>query len=201
MTPRIVEPPDPRLVDHCVLLRGVSWREYLALDAARGETTAPRLTYLHGELEIMSPSWLHESAAYMIGRLVDAFAEEMGIELVGVGSWTIRRTRRRAGLEPDRCYVLGTRRPDVPDLAIEVVWTRRLLDKLEVYRGLVVPEVWVWEGGRLRVNVLRGGKYARARRSKLLPSLDLRLLESFVARADQTQAVREYRAALRRRPR
>jgi hypothetical protein len=31
--------------------------------------------------------------------------------------------------------------PQVPDIAIEVVWTSGGIDKLEVYRGLDVPEV------------------------------------------------------------
>jgi hypothetical protein len=40
--------------------------------------------------------------------------------------------------------------PSLPDVAIEVIWTRGGLDKLDVYRGLGVPEVWTWQEGRLR---------------------------------------------------
>ena len=55
-----------------------------------------------------------------------------------VGSWTIRSRPKERGLEPDECYILGD--PGArkrPDLAIEVEWTRGLVDKVEVYRGLV----------------------------------------------------------------
>ena len=42
--------------------------------------------------------------------------------------------RRRAALEED----------GVPDIAIEVVVTSGLVDKMAVYAGLGVPEVWLW---------------------------------------------------------
>jgi len=44
---------------------------------------------------------------------------------------------------------------------------------LEVYRGLGVREVWVWKKGRLGAYLLRGERYVRAARSRLLPGLDL----------------------------
>lgn len=191
-------PPDASRVDHRVLLRGVSWEHYEALLALRGERAGNRMTYLRGALEIMSPSLEHETIKTTWARLLEAYAEETGIELVGCGSWTVRSQPDERGLEPDECYTIGVRKVTSPDLALEVIWTSGLLDKMEVYRGLGVREVWVWRDGRIEVNVLRAASYERMQRSELLPGLDLDALASLLSRADQTTVVREYRASIRR---
>jgi len=100
-----------------------------------------------------------------------------------------------------------TRDPDLdPDLAIDpllacalLAWTTGGLDKLEVYRGLGVREVWIWQEGALTFHVLRGGAYMRTPTSGLLPDLDASVLASFMSGASQTQAVRDYRKALQER--
>ena len=90
--------------------------------------------------------------------------------------------------------------PQAPDLAIEVVLARWDLDKLSLYAGLKVKELWLVRGGGLEIHVLRGASYRRAKRSRLLPDLDVELLWRFATREDltQTRAAREYAAALRR---
>jgi Uma2 family endonuclease len=89
---------------------------------------------------------------------------------------------------------------DVPEIAIEIVVSSGMLDKLEVYRGLGVLEVWIFERSVLTVYRLAEGTYRAQRGSDVLPQLDLALLASF-ARLDakQSAAVRAYRAALRDR--
>jgi hypothetical protein len=72
------------------------------------------------------------------------------------------------------------------------------LDKLDIYRGLGVREVWVWKRGKVCLYALRGDRYERIERSEVLPELDLALYASFLAAPSQSQAVRELRAALRR---
>ena len=84
----------------------------------------------------------------------------------------------------------------MPDIAIEVTHTHGGIDKLDVYVGLEVPEVWFWADGKLAVYVLDGERYAPRERSQILPGLDLALLASFVPQKDQTDAVRRYRDAL-----
>jgi len=197
--PRPPAPPtDVSRVDHRVLLHEVPWEQYEDLLRLRGERAVPRLTYLRGELEIMSPSRDHESIKKVWARLLEAYAEEAQIELVGCGSWTVKSRPEERGLEPDECYVLGVRpEATAPDLALEVIWTSGLLDKMEVYRGLHVREVWIWRDDRIEIDVLRADQYERQARSELLPALDLELLSGFLRREDQTTAVREYRAALR----
>jgi hypothetical protein len=46
--------------DHIVRLAGVSWEDYERLLATRGDHSAPRIAYLEGEVDIMSPSRTHE---------------------------------------------------------------------------------------------------------------------------------------------
>lgn len=91
-------------------------------------------------------------------------------------------------------------RPKVPDLAIEVIWTRGGIDKLEVYRGLGVGEVWMWRKGRIDVHLHRGDHYQLAAKSRLLPDLDLARVAALCTMPDQAQAVRAFRAWVRKRP-
>ena len=183
--------------DQRVFLHDVSWSEFETLLAIRGDRAGVRMTYLNGELELMSPSLDHESIKKTIARLLEAYAEERGLELNGYGSWTIRHAPRARGLEPDECYVLGTDRPERPDLAIEVIWTSGGIDKLEVYRGLSVREVWLWREGRIEPHGLRDDGYERLARSELFPELDLDHLAEFLELPSQTQAVRAFRIWLR----
>lgn len=193
---------DRARIDQRVFLHAVPWSEYERLLEVRGEASVPRMNYLAGELELMTPSIHHETLKTRLARLLEAWAEEAGIELVGLGSWTVKDEARERGAEADECYVLGTfgteEEPDRPDLAIEVVWTSGGLDKLELWRELGVPEVWIWRHAALSLHALRGDRYEVIEASELLPGLDLELLMRFLEEpAGQTAAVRVYRAALR----
>ena len=61
----------------------------------------------------------------------------------------------------------------MPDLAIEMIVTSGLVDKLEIYRGLGVAEVWQWQSGRLLICRFRSVGYEVVRESPLLPDLVL----------------------------
>jgi Uma2 family endonuclease len=189
---------DPRSFDNRVILHGVSWDVYERILEVRGDHGGVRLTYLKGALELMSPSNDHEYIKKTIARLVEAYADELGIDLTGIGSWTVKRRELERGAEPDECYLLGRMEGhDKPELAIEVVWTSGGLDKLEVWRGLGVGEVWFWEEGAISVHLLRDDRYEVAPRSELLPSLDLALIARLATSDNQSAAVRELRRALR----
>lgn len=186
--------------DQRVILRGISWDQYETLRAALEEQRGLRLAYLDGELEIMSPSRRHEHEKTLIARLIEAYGDELGIDLLGFGSETYRKKAKELALEPDECYCVGTEK-DVPDFAIEVVLTSGGLDKLEIYRGLGVPEVWFWVDARFHVFHLGRAGYRRRARSAFLPDLDLDDLAKIVAfteRAAQARAVRAFRARFRR---
>ncbi|HEY8942857.1 MAG TPA: Uma2 family endonuclease [Polyangiaceae bacterium] len=198
--PRVSESPDPSAVDHFVYLRNVTWREYEALLAMRGERSVPRITYLCGVLELMSPSRYHESDKKKLARLLEAWGEEKGIVLEGIGSWTLKNSKEERGAEPDECYTVGRvarSDDDRPDIAIEVIWTSGGINKLEVYRKLGVREVWIYERETLRFFLLRDDQYEGALRSELLPDVDPELFTRCMREATQGDAVRAMRAALR----
>jgi Uma2 family endonuclease len=186
-------------IDQRVCLHDIDWEGYESFLALRGEQGGARVTYLDGELELMSPSINHEIFKKTLARLLEAYAEERGIELNGYGSWTVKSAKDKLGVEADECYVVGLQdtEPTIPDIAIEVIWTSGGIDKLEVYRGLGVPEVWFWKNGALQFYLLQDQAYLPAARSRLLPDLDPALIARCMGEASQTQAVRALRAALR----
>ncbi|WP_437726233.1 Uma2 family endonuclease [Sorangium sp. So ce861] len=194
------ERPRPRHEenDQHVILHGMTWKDYEILLAVRGDRAGVRMYYLNGAIELMSPSRSHEGVKTTIARLLEAYCDERGIELSGYGAWTLRNAPKERGAEPDECYIVGDTNKEVPDLAIEVVWTHGGLDKLEIYRGLGVPEVWVWDREEgLRVFALSGERVEPRSRSAFLPELDPAWLAGFLEQPTQSQAVRALRAALR----
>jgi Uma2 family endonuclease len=187
--------------DERIVLHNVPWSHFEVQLALRGDASTPRMAYLDGALELMSPSKGHERTKSYLGRLVEVFAIEREFVLSPYGAWTLKGAPELAGAEPDECYIIG---PDQdqerPDLVIEVVWTSGSLDKLEIYRRLKIREVWVWRDGALSVHVLSDGHYRVVASSAVLPTLDLGLLCSFLDRRSATEAMRGFRDALRAQP-
>ncbi|HVV82526.1 MAG TPA: Uma2 family endonuclease [Kofleriaceae bacterium] len=179
------------------MLSNVPWSHYEAELAVRGESAVPRMAYLDGVLELTTPSRGHERTKSLIGCLVEAYAIDREILFMPYGGWTLKAELKKAGLEPDECYILGADQDrDRPDLAIEVIWTSRSIDKLEIHRRLKIGEVWFWQDGELSVHVLDGGSYRRVGRSPSFPELDLAVLCTFLDRRTVNEAVRDFRAAL-----
>jgi Uma2 family endonuclease len=184
--------------DQRVSLR-LPWADFERFMALRGEAANPRITYIDGVLELMSPSKAHEGIKSRIGRLLELWAALEGVAVNPFGSTTLKQRRGQAAAEPDESYVVG--RTDLgrrPDIAIEVSWSRSAIDKLEVYARLGVPEVWVWEDDHITVFGLKGRRYARRRKSAFLPGLDLLWLARFVADPDNARAAAQLLAEYRR---
>ena len=182
--------------DHVIQLSGVTWEDYERILKIRGDRSAPRINYLEGVLEIMSPSRDHETIKSLIGRLVEAYCLDRGIRFMPVGSWTLQTAQKDRAAEPDECYIFGDPSADKPQLAIEVEWTSGRLDKLQIYRKLGIQEIWYWRKGRIQPYVLVGTRYRATSRSKILPDLDLDLLLTFLDRPSAFDAIRDFRAAL-----
>lgn len=180
-----------------VLLSGVPWSTYVVLRDSL-ESPSVRMTYLDGELEIMSPSREHEVDKKQIARLLELFCLERDIPLFGYGSTTFRKEEKRRGLEPDECYCRGADR-EIPDIALEVIVMHGAIDKLEVYRGLGIREVWTFEDGTFRVLSLRADRYELIGVSEVLPEVDLARIAHFAVEPDQHAALRAFRAELRGR--
>jgi Uma2 family endonuclease len=203
--------PEQRLT-----ISGVGWQQYEALLIERGDGLTYRVTYIDGELELMSPSRRHESRKSNIGSLVEAYCQETRTRYFPLGSTTFRNSEIQGGAEPDESYCFETEK-EVPDLAIEVVVSSGGIDKvvvssggidkvvvssggidkLEVYRRLKVKEVWFFQKNRLEVYHLCGETYNKIENSEVLPGLDLGMLAEYATAPDPLEALLEFRAKIR----
>ncbi len=177
-----------------MLIHGVSWKDYVILREAL-DTPGLRMTYCEGVLELMSPSRNHELWKKTAARLIELYAFLRRLPLVGYGSTTFRKEAKDRGVEPDECWRVGSlmRDGEIPDIVLEVIYTNPILDKLYVYDGLEIPEVWLWKDGTFELYRRRAqGGYDRVERSALLPNLDFALVARFVVREDQDVALREF---------
>ena len=197
MNPHLLEKPTKQVIEEQrFTLSGVTWQEYEILRATMDNFPGLRMTYLKGTLELFMPSPEHETIKKTMARLIELYSIETNIRLYGCGSTTYRKKAKERGLEPDESYCIG-RVKEFPDLAIEVIITSGTIDKLDVYQGLGVPEVWFWQNEQLCLYYLQDGKYEEITRSKFLPDLDLDLLANCVKMPDQYDAIVEFRNAIR----
>jgi Uma2 family endonuclease len=179
-------------------LPNITWEQYETLIATVGDRPRLRMSYLDGMLEIMTISPEHEMIKKMIARLLEIYALEADIPLYSYGSATFRRRAAAKGLEADESYCLNTRK-DIPDFAIEVVFSTGTVDKMKIYQGLGVLEVWVWQAGIMTVQRLRPDRsgYDEFPNSALLPNLDFPCLTAHILPEDGPQALRAFRNLVR----
>ena len=181
-----------------VALRGVSWSLYQAIAATRGDRSIPRLTYTGGVLELMSPSFRHETLARRLGTLVLMLCRGLGRPCLDAGSTRWEKSGVDAGKEPDACFYLahepivrGLKTVDLtihppPDLAIEVELSHPLSDALRVYAALGIPEVWRSDGDSLHfLHLQDDGSYADRDLSRSFPTLSARDALHWVLQADE----------------
>ena len=177
----------------------LSWERYLAVDQALGDDrSAPRLYYLDGELEIMSTSDEHERIKKWIADFMSDYLMELDIPIMPRGQATMQSALKQAAAEPDESWCLG-RIGKFPDLVLEIALSSGGVRKLDLYQRFAIPEVWIWRKGKLEVHALRadGSGYERTEQgSRLLPGLDVTLLENCVAITDWREARRTFRAGL-----
>jgi Uma2 family endonuclease len=152
-----------------------------------------RMTYDRGELEIMSPSSLHEGIAALLGDLISVWRAEHHIPVRSCRMMTIRRSVLERGFEPDNCYYvqhesqmwdkkkINFKTDPPPDLAIEVEVTRKLLNKTAIYASFRVPELWCWSGNKLKVLELsEEGEYVPRETSLCFPNFPIAKVEEIL---------------------
>jgi Uma2 family endonuclease len=193
-----------------VVLHNIGWNTYERLLADHENYSAPRFTYDRGELEIMSPSPEHEAYNRSIALLVVILAAELGTDVYDLGSTTFRREDLERGFEPDSCFyieneerVRGKARIDLavdppPDLVIEIDIISPSFSKLPIYAQIGVPEVWRYDGERLKILVLEGSEYVETTESTVVPPVTSNVLSNFMEKSTTTkrtvwlEAVREW---------
>lgn len=192
MSSLLTEVPETRMV-----LENVNWETYVALaDARRG--SVPRMTYNEGVLEMMSPKRKHEHLGRLIGRMIEAYSEIKGIEILSVASVTVKRSDLQKAYEADESYyvtnmarVLKKEELDfevdpAPDLVVEVELTSSAIDKMELFATMQVREVWWHDGTSVQFYRWVNGRYERIQESLELPGLELTLVNRFLDQRLQT---------------
>ncbi|MBD2455037.1 Uma2 family endonuclease [Nostoc sp. FACHB-87] len=179
---------------------GVNWQMYEALLAKLEDNSHYRVTYIDGILEIVSPSIRHENLKKRLAILIERYLYLKRIRFSPMGSSTVKKQLKQAGVEPDECYAIGEKK-DIPDLAIEVNITSGSLDKLKIYQRLGVAEVWVWQFNQLKLYHLREETptqlldthgYEQITASEILPELNIALLERCVQISDDIEAIDQF---------
>lgn len=195
-----------------VVLYDVPWDAYERVLEAFGDRRL-RHSYAEGVFEIISPTKRPDQAKKLLARLVETAALELDIEIQSLGSTTLRRARRRRGIEPDECYfvqhapqMLGRMDYDPehdppPDLAIEVDVTHSSVNRMEIYGAIGVREVWRLQNETLAFYKLqRSGEYRKVARSVAFPSITSKQLQELLNqrfRLSENKIVREFQRQLR----
>ncbi len=195
-------------------LDNVSWEFYeQTLEELDRQQSHVRVTYDDGRMELMTLTNRHEQTKKLVARLIELYAMERDIDIVGVGSVTLRRKEKRKGLKPDECYYVKTPAPRLnvmrlnlkryppPDLGIEIDITRGSIERQPIYAVIGVPEVWRFDGEEVVVlHRRRDGTYKRANKSLSFPKLRMADVNRYIAMAaasSQSTAVRAFRDHLR----
>ncbi|MEG5058948.1 Uma2 family endonuclease [Microcoleus sp. A2-C5] len=192
-----------------VTIPNISWLEFESILEELGEKRSARVAYSKETLEIMVPLPEHERPKDLISDIVKILLKSAGRRYEPFGSTTFKR-EGEAGIEPDACFyilnyqrMIGSRRlqPDdpPPDLAIETDVTSKTA--IDAYKIIGVPEVWVYDSGRLRIYLLQqDGEYLESDISPNFPGIAIaQLIPATVERAWQVgscQALEEFESAI-----
>jgi Uma2 family endonuclease len=186
----------------------VSWQEFESILQELDTKRRSRIAYSNHTLEIMVPLPEHEIPRDLISDIVKVLLKATNQRFQPFGSTTFKQ-ENSAGVEPDACFyiqnyqrMIGRRRlqPDdpPPDLAIEADVTSKT--KLDAYEAIAVPELWIFDSGKLTLYVLNNGKYEASETSPLFPGLAIaQIVPAAVERAWQVgnlQALEELEAQL-----
>ncbi len=203
-----------------LLLTDEPWETYTRLLRTFSERRHLRISYDRGTLEIVTLSPERELLKHLVSRLIVAATEELGLPIAGCGSLTLRRRKRRRGLEPDEAFWIQNeskvrnlpayrpQRDIPPDLVVEMDVSHASLDRLPIYAVLGVPEIWRVVQGAVRFLVRTGtdardhdAGYSPVEESRALPGVTTARVNELLARrglVEQNALVREFREGLRR---
>jgi Uma2 family endonuclease len=184
----------PAIAEPRIPLYGITWQQYENFIEMFSGHQNLHLTYLQGVLEIVTLSPEHEMLKTMIARLLYIYADALDIDLFSCGSATCKSQASNRGLEPDESFCIGDRKL-FPDLAIEVTITSGGIDKLEIYKGLQIPEVWFYQRDRFSIYHINqdNSDYQEVSQSQLFPNLDLNLMTQYICPDREPEMIRAWR--------
>ena len=204
--PSVKQPVPEPVGEQRVVLRSLTWQDYLTVRQSLSCDRNTRLTYSEETLEITIPLEIHEFSAWLIGRFIYILVSELGMEIKTMGSTTLDREALNRSSEPDAAYyiqnqpLVAGRDVDLendppPDLIVEVDITHTDIDKLRLYAAMGVPEFWRLIGEVWRCYQLQGAVYGEVEQSLTLPQVPKTKLYEFLAmaRMSEMRADRELR--------
>jgi Uma2 family endonuclease len=165
--------------DKLFIFSNTSWEEYEAILQQKANSSAYRISFLNGVLKIMSPSRNHEIIKDFIYLLIISYCDAIELDYYPIGSTTLKQKDKSVGKEPDTSFCFNSLK-QIPDLAVEVVFSSGSLEDLEKYQKLGVKEVWFWINDRLEIYVLIDNNYQQQNSSYNLSNLDAKLLEKYI---------------------
>ncbi len=165
--------------DQILTITGATWQDYQQFEAE--EYPGYRVSYLNGEITIMSPGRNHEKIAEVISRLIIAYCEKFEIQ-----DFPFRQTRLEAkdyaGKEPDVAYAFNTDK-ELPDLVVEVIFSSGNLNNLKAsYQAIGISELWIWQDNQITFYSLDQDHYTEIEFSKILKKISAKSLVKFVNR-------------------
>jgi Uma2 family endonuclease/Flp pilus assembly protein TadD len=191
------------------IFHNVSWEEFENILAEMGDNRSSRVAYDQGTLEITMPSQKHEYYKEIIRDLIKYLAEELDLDCESLGSTTWKRKDLLKGAEPDNCFYIQNEpairnvKPNIdlskdppPDLILEVDNTSPSRNRLPIYAGLGVPEIWIYNMQVLRIFQLQAGKYKETDTSLAFGEFPIQEIPSFIKKNIKASP-RELRATFR----
>ncbi len=164
--------------DQILILSGMTWDDFEQL--ASEEYTGYRISYFDGEIIIVSPGRNHERIAESINYLIAAYCRQYNILYYPFRSTTLKNPPL-AGKEPDVSFAFDTDK-DIPDLAVEVIFSSGGVADLQKYRNLKIPEVWFWQNNVITFYHLENNNYQIVDKSKYLSNLESSNLIKYINR-------------------
>lgn len=181
-----------------VAIPNISWQEFEWILQELGENRSARVAYSRGTLEIVVSLPEHEKPKELIADIVKTLLRASNRKYEPFGSTTFKR-EGKAGIEPDACFyiqnyqrMINRRRLQAddppPDLAIECDVTSKTT--IEAYEAIEVPEVWIYDSGKLHIYLLQDTKYVESEYSPLFPQIALtQIIPTAIARSWQIGSV------------
>jgi len=165
--------------DQLLTITGASWQDYQEFNSE--EYPGYRVSYLDGEIAIMSPGRNHEKIAEVINRLIIAYCEKFDIQ-----DFPFRQTRLEvkdyAGKEPDVAYAFN-RDKELPDLVVEVIFSSGNLNSIKAsYQAIGIEELWIWQNNQITFYSLEQDHYVEIESSKTLKKISAKSFIPFVNR-------------------
>ncbi len=204
-------PPQQSSEEKLITLTGIKWLTFKAIMSDVGDGRAWRIAYAEGVLEIRMPLTEHEEPKGMIESFVEAFADELDMEVRKLGALTLEREDLARAIEPDSCFYVQNESvvrgksinlpaDPPPDLVVESDYTSSSLNKFSIYASLGVSEIWRYRNQCLQVYQLVEGSYEPKENSLAFPCLPVAEIPGFIEQSKtigQRAAVRLFRDRVR----